>query len=99
MSGLGCDPSLTPAYKGLTDADTVADWNPPEGFDFDKSLVTPADEEYWKLHKAAEDFSHLRGGPKTLGDRRGRRHHRPAPAPPLPTNSVSDSSPTSTRPR
>lgn len=53
MSGIGADPSLTPTYKGLTDADTIADWNPPEGVDIDKKLVTKADEEYWHNFRAA----------------------------------------------
>jgi ABC-type lipoprotein release transport system permease subunit len=53
MSGIGADPSLTPQYKGLTDADTIADWNPPEGVQIDKKLVTKADEKYWHDHRAA----------------------------------------------
>lgn len=53
MSGLGADPTLTPAYKGLTDADTIGDWNPPEGVEIDKKLVTEEDEAYWAKHKAA----------------------------------------------
>jgi ABC-type antimicrobial peptide transport system permease subunit len=53
MSGLGADTSLTPNYKGLTDAQTVREWNPPEGLKIDKKLVTDADEEYWKKHRAA----------------------------------------------
>jgi putative ABC transport system permease protein len=53
MSGIGADPSLTPAYKGLTDADSIANWDPPAEVKIDKKLVTPADEEYWKQHKAA----------------------------------------------
>lgn len=53
MKGLGADPSLTPEYKGLTDADSVSDWDPPEGVRIDKSLVTKEDEAYWDKHKAA----------------------------------------------
>ena len=53
MTGLGADPSLTPQYKGLTDADSVSDWDPPEGVRIDKSLVTKEDEAYWDDHKAA----------------------------------------------
>ena len=53
MRGLGADPSLTPEYKGLTDADSVSDWDPPEGVDIDKSLVTKEDEAYWDQYKAA----------------------------------------------
>ncbi len=53
MSGIGADPSLPPDYKGLTDADSVADWDPPEGLKIDKSLVTKEDEAYWKQYRAA----------------------------------------------
>lgn len=53
MSGLGADRWLTPQYKGLTDADTIADWNPPEGVEIDKKLVTKADEDYWRKYRAA----------------------------------------------
>ncbi|MCY2955051.1 MAG: FtsX-like permease family protein [Planctomycetota bacterium] len=53
MSGLGADPTLTPAYKGFTDAETIGNWNPPEGIDIDKKLITADDEAYWNKHKAA----------------------------------------------
>jgi putative ABC transport system permease protein len=53
MQGIGADPSLPPDYKGLTDADSVADWDPPEGLKIDKSLVTKADEAYWHQYRAA----------------------------------------------
>ncbi len=53
MEGVGADPTLTPAYKGLTDAGSVSDWDPPEGVEIDKSKVTKADEAYWDKHRAA----------------------------------------------
>lgn len=53
MSGLGADPSLTPIYKGLTDSDTIASWDPPDEVRIDKSLVTDADEAYWKQYRAS----------------------------------------------
>lgn len=53
MTGIGADRSLTPNYKGLTDADSVADWDPPEGVKIDKSLVSKADEDYWHTYRAA----------------------------------------------
>jgi ABC-type antimicrobial peptide transport system permease subunit len=53
MKGLGADQSLTPTYKGLTDADSIADWRPPLGLTIDKKLVTKADEKYWSEYKAA----------------------------------------------
>ena len=53
MTGIGADPNLTPDYRGMTDAASMADWNPPEGITIDKALVTKADEDYWKKYKAA----------------------------------------------
>jgi ABC-type antimicrobial peptide transport system permease subunit len=68
MTGLGADPSLTPEYRGLTDANSMADWNPPEGIQIDKSLVTKADEAYWKKYKAAPKlFFNFRAAEKLWG--------------------------------
>jgi ABC-type lipoprotein release transport system permease subunit len=68
MSGLGADRTLTPQYKGLTDADTIADWNPPEGVKIDKKLVTKADEDYWHKYRAAPKlFVSLRAAQKLWG--------------------------------
>ena len=53
MEGIGADSTLTPQYAGLTDADSVADWNPPVGLRIDKSLVTRDDEAYWARYRAA----------------------------------------------
>ena len=53
MTGIGADATLTPSYKGLTDSDTIAGWNPPEGVEIDKKLVTKADEDYWHRYHAA----------------------------------------------
>lgn len=53
MSGVGADASLTPVYKGLTDASSVANWEAPEGLHIDKKLVSKDDEAYWEEHKAA----------------------------------------------
>jgi len=39
------DASLVPEYRGITDAEDMADWNPP--FPIDLSRITPADEAYW----------------------------------------------------
>jgi putative ABC transport system permease protein len=51
MSGPGADRTLTPDYPGISDQTTVADWDPP--FPIDLSKITPRDEEYWKLYRAA----------------------------------------------
>jgi ABC-type lipoprotein release transport system permease subunit len=70
MTGLGADPTLTPAYKGLTDSDSVRDWKEPEGMKINRDWVTKEDEAYWKQHHAApklfvslEAAKKLWGGP------------------------------------
>lgn len=53
MAGFGNDPSLTPAYKGLTDSGRISDWEAPAGLTIRKDWVTKDDEAYWKQYKAA----------------------------------------------
>ena len=68
MEGLGADPTLTPEYKGLTDADSVSDWDPPEGVEIDKSKVTKADEAYWEaVPRRAEAVREPRRPPASCG--------------------------------
>jgi len=44
------DPSLTPELKGITDADSLTNWEQP--FEMKLSRVTKRDDEYWKKHRA-----------------------------------------------
>jgi len=53
MSGFGTDNSLTPAYKGLTDSDSVSDWHAPAGITIRKDWIGEDDEAYWKRYRAA----------------------------------------------
>ncbi len=72
MSGMGADNSLTPEYKGFTDARSVHDWQPPEDFPFDRSLVTPADEKYWDdYHAAPKVFVNVATAQELWGQRLG----------------------------
>lgn len=43
------DPHLTPTVEGLTDRDSLANWDPP--FPFDQRRILPPDEEYWDNHR------------------------------------------------
>ena len=80
MQGLGADPTLTPTYKGLTDADSVANWDPPEGVDIDKSKVTKADEDYWHtVPRRAEAVRQPEHRPPAVGRRVRRRDKRADP--------------------
>jgi len=51
MSGIAVDRDLTPEYPGITEAQTIGDWDPP--FPVDLKKVRPRDEEYWKKYRAA----------------------------------------------
>lgn len=49
VAGIAADPDLIPQYKGVTDAKSLADWDPP--FPVDLKLIRDKDEDYWKHHK------------------------------------------------
>jgi hypothetical protein len=49
IEGLAADRRLSPAYPGITDAESVGDWDPP--FPIDLRLVRPADEDYWDTYR------------------------------------------------
>ncbi len=51
MSGISTDRDLTPEYPGITDADTLGDWDPP--FPLDLKKVRPKDETYWKQYRTS----------------------------------------------
>ncbi len=50
MKGAAVDRTLTPEVKGITDVDSLADWDQP--FPMDLDAVTPRDDEYWNSYKA-----------------------------------------------
>lgn len=61
MRGFAIDKDLAPGYPGITDADTVGDWDPP--FPIDLQRVRPKDEAYWNRYRAApKAFVPLRAG-------------------------------------
>ena len=49
IAGAAADRNLAPVYPGISDADTLGDWNPP--FPIDLKRVRPVDEEYWKQYR------------------------------------------------
>ena len=49
IAGVAGDPRLAPDYPGITQADSLSDWDPP--FPLDLSRVRPQDEKYWDDHR------------------------------------------------
>lgn len=45
ITGLAADPTLTPEYPGIQEAEDLASWDPP--FPIDLNLVRDKDEVYW----------------------------------------------------
>jgi putative ABC transport system permease protein len=50
MTGPAIDRNLTPEVKGITDVDSLADWDQP--FEMKLDDVTPRDDDYWDLYRA-----------------------------------------------
>lgn len=50
MTGAAIDRTLTPEVKGITDVDSLSDWDQP--FPMDLGAVTGRDEEYWDRYRA-----------------------------------------------
>ncbi len=64
------DPELTPTVEGVTDEDSIANWDPP--FPFDQSRVRDQDDEYWENHRATpKAFISLAAGRQLWSSRFG----------------------------
>ena len=49
IDGPMADRDFAPTYPGITEASTLADWDPP--FPIDLGRVRPVDEDYWKKYR------------------------------------------------
>ncbi|MEO6239066.1 MAG: FtsX-like permease family protein, partial [Vicinamibacterales bacterium] len=49
IAGAAADRRLAPVYPGISDADTLGDWDPP--FPIDLKRVRPVDEAYWNQYR------------------------------------------------
>ena len=68
---LANDPDLTPTVKGVTDQETIDDWDAP--FPFEHGRVRKQDETYWSNHRTTpKAFVSLAAGQKLWGSRFGR---------------------------
>ncbi|GIX04773.1 MAG: ABC transporter permease [Planctomycetaceae bacterium] len=71
LTGAAADPQLTPEVKGITDADSLAEWEQPFPMELDK--VTPRDDEYWNEYRATPKmFFRLEQAQRLWGSRYGR---------------------------
>ena len=71
IQGLAADRRLAPPYPGITDSDSVADWDPP--FPIDLKLVRPKDEAYWDRYRTtAKAFIPLEAAQRMWGTRHGK---------------------------
>jgi ABC-type antimicrobial peptide transport system permease subunit len=71
MAGLGGDRELAPEYPGISDSDSLADWDPP--FPIDLSRIRPEDEAYWDRYRASpKAFIALPRGQQLWATRYGR---------------------------
>ena len=50
IRGIAADRNLVPDYPGISDSDTLSDWDPP--FPMDLGLIRAKDEAYWKEYRA-----------------------------------------------
>ncbi len=64
------DPDLTPEVEGVTDQDTIDDWDAPFPMTY---TVRPQDDDYWKNHRTTpKAYLSLSAGQKLWGSRFGR---------------------------
>jgi ABC-type lipoprotein release transport system permease subunit len=72
IAGAAADRDLSPVYPGITEADTLGDWDPP--FPIDLKRVRPIDEAYWKQYRTTpKAFIPLQEGQRLWQSRYGDR--------------------------
>lgn len=70
MMGSFADPTLMPAYPGLTEADSCTDWD--SGIPIDLDRIQPRDEGYWDTYKGTpKAFISLEAGQDIWANRFG----------------------------
>lgn len=64
------DPDYTPVVEGITDQDSIDDWDPP--FPYDNSRIDSDDEAYWDYYRTTpKAFIQLKTGQEAWGSRFG----------------------------
>jgi putative ABC transport system permease protein len=71
VEGFAADRDLVPEYPGITEAKSLADWDPP--FPINLSLIRPQDEQYWDEHRTTpKAFIRLADGQRLWQSRFGK---------------------------
>jgi putative ABC transport system permease protein len=75
LAGPAADRDFTPELRGVTDKESLANWNPPFPYDSDRVRTRPPhdeDERYWDEHRATpKGFVALETGRRLWGSRFG----------------------------
>ena len=70
ITGAAADRKLAPDYPGITESDSLHDWDPP--FPLDMARIRPVDEQYWKQYRATpKAFVRMARGRQLWGTRFG----------------------------
>lgn len=70
LAGAARDPDFTPQLEGVTDVDSMSDWDPP--FPFDAARIRSDDEKYWDDYRTTpKAFVSLATGRRMWGSRFG----------------------------
>ncbi len=71
LKGAAADREFAPKYPGITESESLHDWDPP--FPLDLSRVRPIDDQYWKQYRTTpKAFVPLARGQQLWGTRFGR---------------------------
>ncbi|HET9529673.1 MAG TPA: FtsX-like permease family protein [Blastocatellia bacterium] len=71
MQGAALDRDMVPDYPGITESESLGDWDPP--FPMDLSRVRPIDEEYWDRYRTTpKAFIWLEDGQRLWQSRFGK---------------------------
>lgn len=71
ISGLAADRNLVPEYPGISESESMADWDPPFPVDLDR--IRKQDEDYWKQYRTTpKAFIPLAEGQKLWQSRFGK---------------------------
>jgi ABC-type antimicrobial peptide transport system permease subunit len=75
LAGGAADPNLTPSFPGITDKNSIADWDPPPQLDIDTNRIKqidPSAEEFWDKYRATpKAYVRLDDGQALWGTRFG----------------------------